>query len=78
MRLSDDARCWLYLEIRHTCRTVRSFAKKVGLSESAVCRILRGNRNMMAYHYTNFANALGMTVEEFKTAIGVEEDEHRD
>ena len=78
MKLSDEARHWLYLKIRQKCRTVRSFAKKVNLSESAVCRILKGNRNMMAYHYTNFANVLGMTVEDFEAALGVEEDEHRD
>jgi len=70
MILSQETRLWLGDKIRQECRTVRQFAEKVGLTESAVSRILNGNRRMMAYHYSNFARALNMDEDEFKQKIG--------
>lgn len=51
------------------CGTVRRFAKKVGLSESMMSKILTGNRVIMEWHYENFAKALGITVDELKGVI---------
>lgn len=76
MILSEEVRLWLADKIKHECRTVRAFAKKVSLSESAMCRILKGNRRMMKYHYTNFARALNMEEEEFSRKMGGSCDEH--
>lgn len=70
MILSEETRQWLGDKIRQEYKTVRQFADVVGLTESAVSRILNGNRRMMAYHYSNFARALKMDEEDFKQKIG--------
>lgn len=51
------------------CGTVRKFAKKVGLCESMMSKILSGDRVIMAWHYEMFAEVLGITVEELKGVI---------
>lgn len=51
------------------CGTVRKFAKKVGLCESMMSKILNGDRVIMAWHYEMFAEVLGITVEELKGVI---------
>lgn len=51
------------------CGTVRRFAKKVGLGESMMSKILTGDRVIMAWHYEMFAEVLGITVDELKGVI---------
>ena len=52
--------------------TVRKFSKKVGFTESAVCKMLRGSRKIFPYSRDSFAEVLDIPQKDYEMYFGKE------